>query len=199
MEVANFCRISCLVHIHKLQPLPPEMAWKLFCKKTFQFESDQGHCPADLEKLSRNIVERCNGLPLAIVAIAGLLSTKDKRVNEWRKLHDSLHSELESNPYLTIVNRVILKLRYLRVIRLSRCKFLKQLPETICELRHLRYLNVSGSPIIRLPESSTENVKDAWDTKLMDKKYIEALVVSWNGDTDDSKHVRDVLDGYCLI
>ncbi|XP_015872748.4 disease resistance protein RPM1-like [Ziziphus jujuba] len=107
MEVANFCRISCLVHIHKLQPLPPEMAWKLFCKKTFQFESDQGHCPADLEKLSRNIVERCNGLPLAIVAIAGLLSTKDKRVNEWRKLHDSLHSELESNPYLTSITRIL--------------------------------------------------------------------------------------------
>nr|XP_048318023.1 disease resistance protein RPM1-like [Ziziphus jujuba var. spinosa] len=40
MEVANFCKISSFVHIHKLQPLPPKIAWKLFCKKTFQFESD---------------------------------------------------------------------------------------------------------------------------------------------------------------
>lgn len=63
MEVANFCRILSFVHIHKLQLLPPKIAWKLFCKNTFQFESDHQEycCPTELEKLSRKIVKRCNG------------------------------------------------------------------------------------------------------------------------------------------
>ena len=31
-EVANFCRKSSPIHVYKLQPLPPNEAWELFCK-----------------------------------------------------------------------------------------------------------------------------------------------------------------------
>ncbi|XP_050152728.1 disease resistance protein RPM1-like [Malus sylvestris] len=104
--VANFCRRSCFVHVHHLQHLPPNKAWELFCRKAFQFELE-GKCPEDLEELSLNIVKRCEGLPLAIVSIAGLLSTKAKVVSEWQKLYNSLSSELESNPHLTSLTRII--------------------------------------------------------------------------------------------
>ncbi|XP_028126562.1 putative disease resistance protein At1g50180 [Camellia sinensis] len=57
-----------------LQPLTPEESWTLFCRKTFMENS----CPSHLERLSKSILNRCEGLPLAIVAISGLLSTKDK-------------------------------------------------------------------------------------------------------------------------
>ncbi|KAF3455491.1 hypothetical protein FNV43_RR00120 [Rhamnella rubrinervis] len=74
LDVANFCKISSYVHVHKLQPLPSEKAWQLFCNRAFHFEFG-GSCPPELENYSGKIVERCKGLPLAIVAIAGLLST----------------------------------------------------------------------------------------------------------------------------
>ncbi|PON37336.1 NB-ARC domain, LRR domain containing protein [Parasponia andersonii] len=106
VEVANFCKTSSFVHIHHLQPLPPEKAWELFCNKAFQYEFE-GTCPTDLDKLSREIVERCQGLPLAIVVIAGLLSTKNKTVDEWRKLLTSLSSELESNEHLTSITKIL--------------------------------------------------------------------------------------------
>ena len=105
VEVANFCKISSIVHIHHLQPLPPEKAWALFCKRAFQYEMH--HCPTHLDQLSREIVERCQGLPLAIVVIAGLLSTKNKIVSEWRKFLTSLSSELESNRHLTSINKIL--------------------------------------------------------------------------------------------
>ena len=55
-EVANFCRKSSPIHVYELQPLPPTEAWKLFCKRGFQFGFG-GHCPQVLEKLSHELVE----------------------------------------------------------------------------------------------------------------------------------------------
>uniref|UniRef100_A0A2N9G1T7 NB-ARC domain-containing protein n=1 Tax=Fagus sylvatica TaxID=28930 RepID=A0A2N9G1T7_FAGSY len=75
-------------------------------KRAFQFDFE-GHCPLALEKLSHYIVEKCEGLPLAIVAIGGLLSTKDKTIFEWQNLYDSLGFELGRNPHLAGVNKIL--------------------------------------------------------------------------------------------
>ncbi|KAL4618524.1 hypothetical protein ACB092_06G016900 [Castanea dentata] len=92
-------------YLYKLPVLPLEKAWVLFCTKVFQLEG--GHCPPDLVELSSAIVQRCEGLPLAIVAIGGVLSTKDKIFNEWLKFHNSLSSELESNPHLKNIAKIL--------------------------------------------------------------------------------------------
>ncbi|RVW64262.1 Disease resistance protein RPM1 [Vitis vinifera] len=101
-EVASSCKESSFDYIHKLQPLPPKSSWKLFCKKAFQ-----GGCPPELEKLSHDIVRRCGGLRLAIVAIGGLLSRKEKLVSEWKKFSDTLGSELQSNSHLESINTIL--------------------------------------------------------------------------------------------
>ncbi|KAM1054466.1 hypothetical protein ACFX2I_001811 [Malus domestica] len=105
-DVADFCKKSSYVHIYRLQPLPPIKPWELFCRRAFQYELE-GNCPADLKDLSLEFVRKCEGLPLAIVSIGGLLSTKVKVVSEWQKLYDSLSSELESNPHLTSLTRIL--------------------------------------------------------------------------------------------
>ncbi|KAL4618472.1 hypothetical protein ACB092_06G013100 [Castanea dentata] len=106
LEVVNFCKKSSHVCDHQLQPLPPEKAWELFCKRAFRFDFG-GQCPTELEKLSHEIVKKCQGLPLAITAIGGLLSTKNKTLFEWRNLHDNLGFELGRNPHLAGVNKVL--------------------------------------------------------------------------------------------
>ncbi|XP_048318915.2 putative disease resistance RPP13-like protein 1 [Ziziphus jujuba] len=181
-----------------------------------------------------------------------------------------------------LLNGVVLKLKRLRVLSFHSCYNLVELSESIGELKHLRYLDLSSTWIIRLPESicmlynlevlnvsdcdvltelpkdmhhlvslrhldiSYTNIvepvdisklkslqtlstfivgkengtkivevgelsnlhgrfeiknlqyvataKDALEAKLMEKKYLEELVLYWNGDTDDSKHEKDVLD-----
>nr|XP_048332020.1 disease resistance protein RPM1-like [Ziziphus jujuba var. spinosa] len=110
MEVTNFCRISSLVHFYRLKPLPHDKAWQLFRNKVFKFDFE-GCCPTYLAELSYKIVHKCEGLPLAIVAIASLLSTKEKTIYEWQKLHDSLSSELKRNPQVAS-RRKILSLSY---------------------------------------------------------------------------------------
>ncbi|KAJ9697194.1 hypothetical protein PVL29_009116 [Vitis rotundifolia] len=101
-EVASCCKESSFDYIHNLQPPPPKSSWELFCKKAFQ-----GGCPPELEKLSHDIVRRCGGLPLAIVAIGGLLSRKEKLVSEWQKFNDTIGCELQSNSHLESISTIL--------------------------------------------------------------------------------------------
>ena len=104
-DVAPSSNESPYYYVYKLPPLPFEKALELFCNKVFQHEG--GRCPPNFDELSRAIVKRCEGLPLAIVAIGGVFSIKDKNVFEWRRLHDSLRSELETNSRLRSIPKIL--------------------------------------------------------------------------------------------
>ena len=103
VEVGCAITESRFHHVHNLQPLLPESSWELFCKKAFQGSC----CPSELKKISIDIVKRCAGLPLAIVAIGGALSTKQKNELEWQKFNDSLGSQLETNPHLESITKIL--------------------------------------------------------------------------------------------
>ncbi|GMI79081.1 RESISTANCE TO PSEUDOMONAS SYRINGAE 3, RESISTANCE TO P. SYRINGAE PV MACULICOLA 1 [Hibiscus trionum] len=106
LSVAEFCKQSCLVHVHKLQHLSLEMAQDLLCRTAFRFDQ-QKDCPDNLKYLSFDIARKCDGLPLAIIAIGGLLSTKGKDVYEWTRLCDDLSKQLKSNPHLAHVKTIL--------------------------------------------------------------------------------------------
>ncbi|CAJ2638715.1 unnamed protein product [Trifolium pratense] len=104
MELAanNFTEHFPVVHFHNLNRLPHDKALELFCKKAFR-----GQCPTELEDVSDEIVEKCGGLPLAIVTIGGLLSTKDKNIVEWRKMSQNLSMELDGNTHFTKITMIL--------------------------------------------------------------------------------------------
>ncbi|KAI8003007.1 Disease resistance protein RPM1 [Camellia lanceoleosa] len=106
-QVVTFCKETSVDHVHELEALSEEKAWELFCKKAYQLDFE-GHCPPELEEVSHAIVRKCQGLPLAIVAIGGLLSTKNKGISEWQKFYGSMHSELDRNPNLTSIKKILL-------------------------------------------------------------------------------------------
>ncbi|GMN66790.1 hypothetical protein TIFTF001_035851 [Ficus carica] len=79
--VATFFETTSLTHVHR-------------------------HCPPELEQLSQEIIRMCQGLAVAIVAVAGLLSMKEKTVRV-AKLLDNFHVELTSNPHLSCVSKIL--------------------------------------------------------------------------------------------
>jgi disease resistance protein RPM1 len=100
MDIAMYCKKSSFIEVHEMQSLIEEQSFKLFTKKAFRFEF-YGCCPKDLTNISFEIARKCKGLPLAIVAIGGLLSTKDKNAFEWLKLSENMTLELTKNSHLS--------------------------------------------------------------------------------------------------
>ncbi|WJX30563.1 hypothetical protein P8452_19087 [Trifolium repens] len=106
MQVADFFKKSSLVYVHNLELLTPKNAWELFCKKAFRSELG-GRCPPELEALSKEIVQKFKQLPLAIVAIGGLLSAMSKTMIGWKKLSENLSLELGRNTHLTSLTKIL--------------------------------------------------------------------------------------------
>ncbi|XP_075648640.1 disease resistance protein RPM1-like [Castanea sativa] len=93
------------IHIHRIELIEKEEAWILFCKKAFS-SSPNGCCPPEYELLAQELVERCEGLPLAIVAFGSLMYSKN--ISQWNEIRNSLNWNLSNNPKLQGVNSILL-------------------------------------------------------------------------------------------
>ncbi|XP_030516344.1 disease resistance protein RPM1-like [Rhodamnia argentea] len=103
-DVALCCCIESPDRVYYLQPLAPQDSWVLFCKRAFPGNS----CPPHLEDISWQILAQCGGLPLAIVAISGVLATRGtSRVDEWESIRHNLSHELQGNDRLINLRKIL--------------------------------------------------------------------------------------------
>ncbi|XP_006644040.1 disease resistance protein Pik-2-like [Oryza brachyantha] len=106
-HVAENCCSSLTDHVHEMEPLPIQQSRKLFFNRVFQ--SDE--CPPQyksLEKISEDILNKCSGLPLAIVSIGGMLTRKENMTpTEWSKIYARLGYGLETNADLKGMRRIL--------------------------------------------------------------------------------------------
>ncbi|XP_027931640.1 disease resistance protein RPM1-like [Vigna unguiculata] len=106
-KVAVVCKKSSFIEVHKLEePLSEDESFRLFCRKAFMYGSSGG-CPEELKDISLEIVRKCKGLPLAIVAIGGVLSQKDESPHEWKLFNQNLSLELERNSELNNITKIL--------------------------------------------------------------------------------------------
>ncbi|KAK6136323.1 hypothetical protein DH2020_029944 [Rehmannia glutinosa] len=91
--------ISCAHFAHKMKILNPDKSWELFLKKAF-IDNTDGKCPDNLKDIGEEILKKCDGLPLAITVIGGLLAKQGQCKSEWEKVMRGMDSHLgrsESN------------------------------------------------------------------------------------------------------
>ncbi|KAJ8623962.1 hypothetical protein MRB53_032492 [Persea americana] len=80
-------------HIHRPKILSDDDSWSLFSKIAFAWNG--GNCPNSVVAgLSKEIVARCKGLPLAIRVVGGIMLGKGDSVSEWRRILDHLKEAL---------------------------------------------------------------------------------------------------------
>ncbi|KAJ4972525.1 hypothetical protein NE237_005699 [Protea cynaroides] len=75
---------------YSIEKLDEEMGLELLKKKVFRKEN----LPDELKELAVKIVDKCHGLPLAIAVLGGLLSTKQKTIDVWTKVVQSVSWQL---------------------------------------------------------------------------------------------------------
>lgn len=102
INVANACKRSSFVEVLELKSLNDDQSIELFNKKAFH--DLNGYCPENLKDISSKIIEKCKGLPLAIVVIGGLLSQKDRNKFEWDQFIEHVNSELNRD---SRINRIL--------------------------------------------------------------------------------------------
>ncbi|PIN19084.1 hypothetical protein CDL12_08237 [Handroanthus impetiginosus] len=93
MDVAHYLA----TYVHTMQPLNEEQSWELF-KLKFSGKKDRGtELGPQMEKIGKQLVQQCRGLPLAIANISGVLKRMD--FNGWVKLLETL----QRDPHLELI------------------------------------------------------------------------------------------------
>ncbi|PSS10034.1 Disease resistance protein [Actinidia chinensis var. chinensis] len=181
-------------HVYLLQPLLEEEAWTLFCMKAFRGEN-KAVCPRELEEISRSILKKCGGLPLAIVAIGSLLSKKNKHVLEWKKVHDSLDAEMTRNSRLESLERILL-LSYNDLPHHLKCCFLylSVFPEDyfIKRMKIIRLWIVERF-VEEEPGLTMEEVAEGYLNELVSRSMIQVVQMDYSFNRVRTCRLHDVM------
>lgn len=179
-DVASTTRVLSDGKAYELKPLPPQASWDLFCRKAFQ----RHECPTHLEDICKDILKKCEGLPLAIVAISGVLATKDKRrIDEWDMVGRSLGAEIEGNDKLKYLEKVLsLSFNDLPYFLKSCFLYLSIFPEghLIERMRLIRLWVAEG--FIEAKEGRTlEEVADDYLRELLNRNLMQVATTTPDG------------------
>ena len=106
VSVSNSCCSSASDSIYQMKPLSTDDSRRLFHQRIFP---DKSGCPNEFEQVSKDILKKCGGVPLAIITIASALASgqhvKPKR--EWDVLLQSLGSGLTEDNSLEEMRRIL--------------------------------------------------------------------------------------------
>ncbi|XP_010253838.1 PREDICTED: disease resistance protein RPM1-like [Nelumbo nucifera] len=190
-------------HVLHLQPLQEKDAWTLFCKISF---SRYPHrcCPQHLLEVSQILVGKCGGLPLAIVAMGGLMSFKGWTELEWWKVDDNLSDINRSSD--SILSLCFSDLPYyLKLCLLYCCVFSE---DYLIRRKRLIRLWIAEGFVRETGGKDLEEVAEAYHTELISRNLLEVASKNSFGMVKECRlHnlVRDVLvsvserENFCVI
>lgn len=161
--------------VHELRFLRDDESWQLFHKRAT--------APHNLEKLGREMVRKCGGLPLAIVVLSGLLQHK-KSYEDWAKVKDHIWRHLKGD---SVEIQEILSLSYDDLSSQMRQCFLyfARYPEDhIFRVNKLKLLWIAEGFISEAEEVDgvvMEDVADDYLNELINRNMIQVTRMFWNG------------------
>ncbi|CAL9247425.1 unnamed protein product [Arabidopsis halleri] len=157
-------------YAHKLRFLTFEESWKLFEQKAFR---NMEWVDEDLLKTGKEMVQKCRGLPLCIVVLAGLLSRK--RTNEWHEVCSSLWRRVKDDS-IHISTVFDLSFKDLRHESKICFLYLSIFPEDYeIDLEKLIRLLVAEGFIKKDEEMMMEDVARYYIEELIDRSLLEAV------------------------
>uniref|UniRef100_A0A452XKQ0 Uncharacterized protein n=1 Tax=Aegilops tauschii subsp. strangulata TaxID=200361 RepID=A0A452XKQ0_AEGTS len=190
-NVAKECCLSNGNLVYKMQPLSIGDSRKLFFKGIFGCEK----CPSDFEKVSDDILKKCEGLPLAINAISSLLST-GKTKEEWYQVRSSICCAQGKNSDIDAMN-YILSLSYLDLPHhLRYCLlYLTMFPEDYrVEMGHLVHSWISEGLIRGEYQEDLVELGYAYLVELTNRSLIESVGMQYDGKARFYRVHRVILD-----
>ncbi|XP_057765393.1 disease resistance protein RPM1-like [Salvia miltiorrhiza] len=174
----RYSNLSSIDHVCSLPGLESLDEWKLFRRRAFP----NGQCPAALKEISNKILTRCEGLPLAIVAVAGALEQKPQSLHEWERFHYDLGSGSRSSSSLFPINNALQR-SYMDLSSSLKCCFLYMsiFPEDhSVERRRFIRLWVAERFAVTTDDQTAEEVAEDYLNQLIHRNLLN--VCSWDID-----------------
>ncbi|KAL7153204.1 hypothetical protein ABFS83_04G150600 [Erythranthe nasuta] len=86
-EIARYAK-GTSDFLYEIQPLSDEHSWELLTLTVF---GEGGSCPPHLKDIGWQISLNCNGLPLSLTVIGGLLSQENMTIEYWESIQGDTH------------------------------------------------------------------------------------------------------------
>ncbi|TVU48834.1 hypothetical protein EJB05_00113, partial [Eragrostis curvula] len=180
--VAMACCADHPEYVYNMKPLSDQDSRRLFFRRIFGSDDD---CPPHLKDVSAEILKKCGGMPLAIIAISSLLACKTNMHNKehWDYVRNSL-GNLEVSSSLEGM-RQILNLSYINLPNyLKTCMlYLGIYPEDyIIEKSDLIKQWVAEGFIRKAHRTDPEDVARRYFNELLNMSMVQPVYTDCNGE-----------------
>ncbi|CAL4926619.1 unnamed protein product [Urochloa decumbens] len=177
-SVAKCCSSDSKELIYEIEPLNNVDSRSLFMRRIFQPDDD---CPSQLEVVSNAILKKCGGLPLAIITISSLLSTKPKIREQWERVKNGIGSSREEAS--TQMKNILLFSYYDLPYYLKTCLlYVSMFPEDhVIERRTLIWKWIAEGLVDEEMGQTTVEVGEAYFNELINRSMIQPVDIEYDG------------------
>ncbi|GLT58463.1 hypothetical protein SLA2020_313540 [Shorea laevis] len=166
--------------IFNMKPLSQKASEDLFYRRSFRGSPCSS---SSLVEISERILKRCEGLPLAIVAISGVLVTKNQSTDEWETVYRSLGAEIDNDQKLKSLKEVLLLSFNDLPYRLKSCfLYLGIFPQNhLIETMRLKRLWIAEGLVEVKEGKKPEEVAEDYLNELLNRSLIQVAVKKSDG------------------
>ncbi|XP_073313476.1 disease resistance protein RPM1-like [Primulina huaijiensis] len=193
-DVGNVARCETNGHLYHLNPLTAEKSEELFYRKAFPRSS----CPPYLNEISKSILKRCEGLPLALVVIGGLLATKNNNLEDWKMFEHNIGLESQEDS-LKGMNKLLSLSYYDLPYYLKACfLYLSIFPEDelLLKWKIIRLWIAEG--FVEVKDGKTqEEVAESYLNELLNRSLIQVAYTYRDGRPSKFR-IHDILRNYII-
>ncbi|XP_037408299.1 disease resistance protein PIK6-NP-like isoform X3 [Triticum dicoccoides] len=187
--------------IYKMKPLSDDVSRTLFYKRVF---SQENGCPQELLQVSKDILKKCGGIPLAIISIASLLANNHqmKTKHQWYTLLNSIGRGLTEDQSLEEMKKILLFSYYDLPPYLKPCLlYLSIFPEDHEIMRDRliwRWIS-EGLVYSDRQETSLYELGNSYFNELVNRSMIQPIGIDVVGNVQGCRVHDMVLDLICSL
>ncbi|KAI3947957.1 hypothetical protein MKW92_035826 [Papaver armeniacum] len=193
------------INFRELRFRSDDESWAIFINRTFLMgeglegsSTEASRCPSDLELVGREMVKKCQGLPLAIIVLGGLLSCKPKTLDTWLKVQKAFTWELNHGPSSHLCHSVLALSYYGLPFYLKPCfLYIGLFPEnTEVKASTLYRLWIAEGFIKPRGGLSMEEIAEEYLEELIHRRLIQVERMTLHGKVHTCR-VHDLLRNIC--
>ncbi|PSS28891.1 Late blight resistance protein like [Actinidia chinensis var. chinensis] len=176
-----------------LRFLTEDESWVLFQQKVFPRET----CPPQLTEIGKHIAKKCQGVPLVIVVVAGILTNEEQSPDQWETVGETLNSQIAADPQIW-VKTVALSYNHLPHYLKPCFLYFRVFPEDFqVPVWKLIWLWVAEGFIRETREKSLEDVAEEYLMELIGRSLVLVSRRRYDGGVKACA-IHDLLRDFCI-